>query len=54
MNMMQMMIAYSTAMLEAISQWLSAEPMIYVFGLLCGAFVINFILTLIGVGRRNI
>ena len=54
MNMMQMMIAYSTAMLEAISEWLSAEPMIYVFGLLMGAFVINFILTLIGVGRRTL
>ena len=49
---MQAMITYSTAMLQAISNWLSAEPMIYVFGLLLGAFVINFILSFINIGRR--
>ena len=50
--MMQDMITYSTAMLEAISDWLSAEPMIYLFGMLCGAFVINLILSFVNFRRE--
>ena len=52
-TLIQAMITYSTAMLQAISDWLSAGPMLLMFGLICGAFVINFILTFINLGRRN-
>lgn len=41
------MITYSTSLMSAISEWLSAEPMIYIFGVLVGCFVINTILSLI-------
>lgn len=47
MNLMQMMIAYSTALLQALNQWLSAEPMIYLFGAIVGCFVINMFLSII-------
>ena len=49
--MMQMMIDYSTAMLQALGSWLSAEPMIYLFGCVVGVFVINIIFSLINSWR---
>lgn len=50
-TLLQAMIAYSTALLQAISDWLSAEPMIYLFGAVVGCFVINMILSLINFRR---
>lgn len=41
--MMQQMISYTTAVLEAVGAWLGTEPIIYIFGLICGAFVLNMI-----------
>lgn len=49
---MQAMIAYSTAMLQALSEWLSAEPMLYLFALVLGAFVINTIFSIIHIGGK--
>lgn len=49
---MQAMIAYSTAMLQALSDWLSAEPMLYLFAMVLGAFVINTIMSLIHIGGK--
>lgn len=50
-ELIQAMIAYSTAMLEALGTWLSAGPMLLFFGLICGAFVINFILSFLDYRR---
>lgn len=50
---MQIMIAYTTAILENISSWLCAEPMIYFTGMLIGCFVINMILMLFRGGTRR-
>lgn len=44
-TILQGMIAYSTAMLQALSNWLSAEPIIYLFGVIVGCFVINMLLS---------
>ncbi len=39
--MMQSMIDFSTAMLSALSEFLIAEPMIYLLGLVCFLFVVK-------------
>ena len=44
--MMQQMIDYTTAVLEAIGAWLGTEPILYIFGLICAAFVFNMIKSL--------
>lgn len=51
MNLLQAMIAYSTALLQALGNWLSAEPMIYLFGAVVGCFVINMLLSIISFRR---
>lgn len=38
---MQEMLTFSTSMLEAVATFLSSEPMIYLFALVCFAFVIK-------------
>lgn len=38
---MEVMIAYSTAMLDAIATFLGSEPIIYLFGLVCLAVVVK-------------
>lgn len=40
---MSNMIAYTTALLEVLASWLGSEPIIYLFGLCCGCFVIKMI-----------
>lgn len=45
--MMQQMISYTTAVLEAVGTWLGTEPIIYLFGLICGAFVLNMLKSII-------
>ena len=45
--MMSDMISYSTAMLQAIAEFLGTPPMLYLFGLVCGCFVIKMMLSLI-------
>ena len=37
------MIEYSTAMLDAIAAFLSAEPIIYLFGLICLAVLVKVV-----------
>ena len=37
------MIEYSAAMLDAIAVFLSAEPIIYLFGLICLAFLVRVV-----------
>lgn len=48
---LQAMITYSTELLQSISAWLSAEPMIYFVGALMGCFVINTVFSLINFRR---
>ena len=43
-TMLEAMIAYSTALLQAMSNWLSAEPMLYLFGAIVGCFAVNTLL----------
>lgn len=38
---MEVMIAYSTGMLDAIATFLGSEPIIYLFGLVCLAVVVK-------------
>ena len=38
---MEAMIAYSSAMLEAIATFLASEPIIYLFGLICLAVLVK-------------
>lgn len=40
---MSNMIAYTTALLDVLADWLISEPIIYLFGLCCGCFVIKMI-----------
>ena len=40
---MEAMIAYSTAMLEAIAVFLASEPIIYLFGLICLAALVKVV-----------
>ena len=40
---MEAMIAYSTGMLDAIAMFLSSEPIIYLFGLVCLAVVVKVV-----------
>ena len=40
---MEAMIAYSTGMLEAIAMFLGSEPIIYLFGLVCLAFIVRVV-----------
>lgn len=40
---MEAMIAYSTGMLDAIATFLGSEPIIYLFGLVCLAFVVKVV-----------
>ena len=40
---MDAMIAYSTSMLDAIALFLSSEPIIYLFGLVCLAAVVKVV-----------
>lgn len=51
-DMLQLMITYSTTMLSALGAWLSQGPMLCFFGLICGAFVINFILSFVNYRRE--
>ena len=39
--MMEAMIVYSTSMLDAIATFLSSEPIVYLFGLICLAVVVK-------------
>ena len=39
--MMDAMIAYSVGMLEAVATFLSSEPIIYLFGLICLAVLVK-------------
>lgn len=38
---MEAMIAYSIGMLEAVARFLGSEPIIYLFGLICLAFLVK-------------
>lgn len=38
---MDAMIAYSVGMLEAVARFLGSEPIIYLFGLICLAFLVK-------------
>mgnify|MGYP001047781492 CR=1 FL=1 len=38
---MEAMITYSTGMLEALAAFLSSEPIIYLFGLVCLTFIVK-------------
>lgn len=40
---MEAMIAYSTGMLEAVALFLGSEPIIYLFGLICLAFIVKVV-----------
>ena len=40
---MEAMIAYSTGMLDAIAAFLSTEPIIYLFGLVCLALLVKVV-----------
>lgn len=40
---MDAMIAYSASMLDAIATFLSAEPIIYLFGLVCLSFLVKVV-----------
>lgn len=40
---MEVMITYSTRMLEAIATFLGSEPIIYLFGLVCLAFIMKVV-----------
>lgn len=42
----QLMIDYTTAVLRAIAEFLGSSPMIYLFGLICGCFVIKMLKSL--------
>lgn len=53
MTDMELMVTYSTELLAAISAWLLRAPMIYFVGALVGCFVINMILSICGLNRRN-
>lgn len=44
--MMQQMISFTTAVLETLAEWLGSEPIIYLFGLVCGCFVIKMLKSL--------
>lgn len=46
--MLNSMLSYSTAMLSAIAEFLSSEPMIYIFGMLVLVFVVKIIITVLG------
>ena len=41
--MMDSMIAYSAGMLDAVAVFLSSEPIIYLVGLVCLAFVVKVV-----------
>ena len=40
---MNAMLAYSVGMLDAVSAFLSAEPIIYLFGLVCLTLVVKVV-----------
>lgn len=40
---MDAMISYSTAMLDAIATFLSSEPIIYLFGLVCLSLLVKVV-----------
>lgn len=40
---MEAMIAYSVGMLDAVAAFLSSEPIIYLFGLICLAGVVKVV-----------
>ena len=40
---MEAMILYSTSLLEAVAAFLSSEPIIYLFGLICLAVVVKVV-----------
>lgn len=42
-EMMDAMIAYSAGMLDAVAVFLSSEPIIYLVGLVCLAFVVKVV-----------
>lgn len=44
--MMQQMIDFTTSVLQTLATWLGSEPIIYLFGLCCGCFVIKIIKSL--------
>lgn len=46
--MLNDMLAYSTAMLSAVAEFLSSEPMIYILGFIAVAIVFKIISTLLG------
>ncbi len=39
--MMDAMIAYSAGMMDAVARFLNAEPIIYLFGLVCLTFIVK-------------
>lgn len=47
--MMQMMIDYTSELLGVIATWLGSEPMIYLFGVCIGCFVIKMLKSLMSV-----
>lgn len=44
---MEIMIAYSTSMLDAIATFLGSEPIIYLFALICLAAVVKAVRNII-------
>lgn len=46
--MLNEMLAYSTAMLSAVADFLSSEPMIYILGFIAVAVVFKIIFSLLG------
>lgn len=46
--MLNNMLAYSTAMLSAVSEFLSSEPMIYILGFIAVAIVFRVFLRICG------
>lgn len=40
---MEAMITYSTGMLEAVAIFLGSEPIIYLFGIVCLAFIVKVV-----------
>ena len=44
--MMSDMIDYTTELLRVISVWLGSEPIIYLFGVVVGCFVIKMLFSL--------
>ena len=51
--MLDTMLDYAIAMMNAISVWLSTPPMIYILGFLLATFVVKIFLMIIGFSSCN-